>query len=528
MEGRTMVTLNLLALDVLNYIQDKKKFVLSKSERKFGRSSSTIKRTILQLNAYLPEENSLNLKQNIIYCNLSYDKKIALITGLSFNNYTTGLSERLELVIFTSFFAEIVNMSALYNEIGISRSTRKKDRSKIDGLFNGILLKTEIYPGKGIKIIGDEAKLRMYIAQRLATLLEFDTENKLRQRKANSPVERKLCEIFFAKAAHIVDTTQGEIATLFNKEGLRADYASRKLILIYYCMSKLRCAMGAYLTDVNVVDILPVEKYSFFAKECENNYMQMIVYSLNYNKPLAFPKVEELYSLAEQLVDEVQQNIVTKILTYHALVDACYNYIYKSLVKNHLGYMFYDDKIADVQDEYPLIVEIIRKFNNKHTFKQQQILKDDQIKTLSLVFSTFILKNKVYKEDKQKIVIITNSSSEKVGFWAEQLRKYIDFELVDFLTLNELHYLVDLEYDIIVTFSSRITHIMYNLGYLVERMPFHLKEADVEGLYKYGFSSNYQRKIEKAKFMEEIQGLTVQEIAEHIGEKYADYFIGEF
>lgn len=519
------MALNGLALDVLKHVQDKKKFCLSESEERFGKSASTIKRTVTQINNHMPGSHRLTIKNNCVNSTIPYDVRLEIVGSLDFSDYVTTTNERLSLLLFTSFFEGAVNMTKLYEKIGVSRSTRKKDRNEMLDFFSPKKLEIKTMRGYGIEVVGEEATQRMYIARKLTSMLEFGSDDVFRKRKANSPVDNKLSDIFLKATHSLISMQQEKMLHFLEQENLRADYASRKLLLIYFIIGQYRINQQKRLAYDDIPQVLPVDFYHFFEETLENRYMNLILSSLNYKEALQFPLSPMLRDFSNQLVAEVQRNIVTQFVTYEELENACYSYLYKCLIKNELGYLFYDDKLETTKIEFPLIVQIIEAFIAENYYEGQELLKETQIATLSLIFSTYILRNKVYKSDKKQIVIITNSSSEKINFFVEELKKYVDFELLDYLTLNELQQLENLKYDAVITFSSRITTVMEKQGYDVIRMPFYLEESHAKLLYDYGFPSNCQRKLLKKVFIEEIKGKTDEELDAFLSDTYDQYFI---
>jgi Transcriptional antiterminator len=519
------MTLNALSLRVLNYVQNRKTFSLQKSEQRFGKSSSTIKRTIAQINEFLPEGKRLIIKNDTVKSTLSYDDKIAIIQRITFAEYHVNRQERIMLLIFASFFEGVVNMTKIYQKMELSETTKKQDRKKIASFLENQKLFVKTFPGMGIEITGAEAASRMFISSTIAVLLECDSENDFFQREANNPVEREMCNIFLRNAQAVLEESKQRILAFLNQQHFRLDYASKKLLLIYFSLSILRQQREKIITEVELLSEIQLPKLrKFFTEPSENHYINLLIASLNYNVSWHFPHDKKIFDFTKALVHYVQRQIRTTIICNKQLIEACYSYIYKCTIKNALGYQFYDDKLDEVHIEYPHLIKTINIFMEQQEENIEITLKNSQIGTLSLIFSSSILRNKVYKKTKKCIVIITNSSSEKIEFFTEQLKKYVDFELVEYLTINELFHLSELTYDAVITFSSRITNMVKKQGIEAVQMPFYLEEIHAKVLIERGFSTNYRRKITKEEMMQKLVNKSAKEIEQILAE-YPDHFI---
>ncbi|MFV0577127.1 MAG: helix-turn-helix domain-containing protein [Fusobacterium ulcerans] len=100
-------------------------------------------------------------------------------------------------MIVYSFFSEILNMTSLYDNLGISLTTKKKDSKELNNILESNELKSEIVAKKGIKVIGNERNYHILIASILSDVFDLDFDDSLINRKANNPLERMNCSIVF-------------------------------------------------------------------------------------------------------------------------------------------------------------------------------------------------------------------------------------------------------------------------------------------------------------------------------------------
>lgn len=127
-------------LKLANYIQDKEAIDFESCVTLFEKSVSTIKRSVYRLNAYLPEELHFRVQNHTIETEMTYSDYVRLCQKLELKDYSPSVEERLNLAICYGFLQEIVNMTALYDSLYLSLSTKKKDRKKLGFLLeeNGV------------------------------------------------------------------------------------------------------------------------------------------------------------------------------------------------------------------------------------------------------------------------------------------------------------------------------------------------------------------------------------------------------
>lgn len=162
------LSINKSELKLLKRIQEKKSFNLEESEVVFNKSEISLKRNISNLNSYLPDEKKLKILNNTVTAEIDYRDYIEFVHNLSLNDYIISQGERINLMIVYSFFSEILNMTSLYDNLGISLTTKKKDSKELSNILESNELKSEIVAKKGIKVVGNERNYRILIASILS------------------------------------------------------------------------------------------------------------------------------------------------------------------------------------------------------------------------------------------------------------------------------------------------------------------------------------------------------------------------
>lgn len=147
-----------------------------------------------------------------------------------------------------------------------------------------------------------------------------------------------------------------------------------------------------------------------------------------------------------------------------------------------------------------------------------------QTSTLTLIFRKYINRNKLRGRNQKRLVIVTNSSVEKVGFFMEKLKLQVDVLLAGIININEIYLVEQMEYDYLIVFSNRIASMLAELDYPCLKLHFYLTKEDIELLFSLGFSTS-KRKIKTAYFIEEIRNMDKEQLKQYLLQEYDDFFL---
>lgn len=149
---------------------------------------------------------------------------------------------------------------------------------------------------------------------------------------------------------------------------------------------------------------------------------------------------------------------------------------------------------------------------------------EEQITSLTLIYSKWISKNRLYGRNRKRIILVTNVGFERVAYFLEKLKEHIEFEHVDTIDVNELNVLDNLKYDLILCFSKRTQSILRHLGYDALKIKFFLEHQDVLALYDAGCSSSKRRLIAK-DLVENLSNKSKDEQIEYLKTQYDTFFL---
>ncbi|MGN8799384.1 hypothetical protein ACTNCH_02190 [Candidatus Merdisoma sp. HCP28S3_D10] len=180
--------------------------------------------------------------------------------------------------------------------------------------------------------------------------------------------------------------------------------------------------------------------------------------------------------------------------------------------------------MEETKEQYHRLYDVIHASITEYEETYQTRLNHFQIASLTLIFRKFINRNKLAGRNRKKLVIVTNSSIEKIDFFMERMKFRVDAELLDVININELYLLPKYDYDFLIVFSNRIATMLDALGYSCVKLHFYLTEPDFDLLNQLGFSTS-RRKLKIRPFLSELQGMDEKAAADYLLEHYSDYFL---
>lgn len=113
-------------LRLANYVQEKGRVDFASCEQLFNKSESTLKRSLYNLNEYLPETKRFNISHHSMQTGMTYADYSNLCSSLSIDDYSPTIEERTALILTLSYLKNILNMTQLYKKLNISLSTKRK------------------------------------------------------------------------------------------------------------------------------------------------------------------------------------------------------------------------------------------------------------------------------------------------------------------------------------------------------------------------------------------------------------------
>ncbi|MCD5002635.1 helix-turn-helix domain-containing protein [Enterococcus saccharolyticus] len=515
------MTIHSFSLYLSNRIQEAQQITIAKLADKTGRSPATIRRTIHQLNDYLTPEKQFIVTESKIINQLTYTEYIQFIQSLTIFDYATSWKERLAFLFCLSMVNGHVNFSKQYEELGISQSTKKKDRPQFIQELAQHALTIQSFRGKGIAILGDEQTLRIQATRMISPLIELNEQNQIIPRQANNPIQQLTYQLIQPLFQHAEKANR--LQEFFASEKLSFNYQSTKFIYVYHFLSLHRTKQGFTIQQEPDFPVV-VPEYTFYHQTKEDRVFSHLLASLDNNGRPIYSYDPTIQSLSNACIAYVEERILTTFYTKKELQQELEQYLYKCVLRKNFHYDFYDNKLDDVEKEFSFLYQLVEYYclNNIH---ETIALNKHQISTITLLFREHVLKNKIAGRNLKKVVIITNSAKEKSDFFSQQLLYHFDTQIVAILNIDEIYKLKLLKFDNLMTFSNRISTILLENGFPNIKVNYYFHATDLEYLTKLGFSSNSHRKLLAQDFVQTIETIPKNDLADYLKQTFPNFFI---
>lgn len=508
-------------LTLLRYIQKRHSIPLAKAARQFGKNESSIRRAIEQINLSFPSP-VIEIEKGICSSHLSYEELVSLIRTMAPSDYASSWDERIRVMIVTVFFRGYVNASQLYEQWGLSLTTKKQDTGQLRQFLKKYGLTLTTLHKKGLTITGDELQLCFIVIDILHPLLEFTPENRVHARFANTPIERQSFELAMSFLQHGFFAAAEKMTLFLQKNHLAMNYPSKKFLLLFICIMETRP-----LKPANALSRRPPFKLPdlhFTDSPAENRLYNIALSMQNFSQSPELPFDTRLWQITERFAESIVNEIKQPFSIGEDFLTELYEYFYREITLDYFHCTFVDKTVENTAGKFPVLYEQIRRYGIYFQAAYNFSLLDEHLSTLTLIVEKYIIKNRTVDQKRKRIVIMTSINFERIGFFLEQLREYVAFQWVESLNLNEMHRLADLSYDYIFCFSTRIFNILNSRNLPVIRMNFFPERKDIDTLLQLGFTAQTHRFYANS-FALDLAGKTETEIVAYLKSRFGDYFV---
>lgn len=520
------MVLNSSSLNLIKYILDKKKISIKDTSLYFNKNESTIRREIELINLHSKDKNIIIIDNGMLETSFNYKKYTEFIESLSINQYSSTPIERINIILISALLNDYVNLTTIYNNLGLSLSTKKNDTKYLKKLLISNNLKLTILKRKGIKIEGDENRFRLLVVKKLQLIMDVTLDNMLERRKANNPYENYAYNLFIKKISPYENIIKAKLIYFLNNINVNISYLSKRFLILYLSVSIFRQENKYNLTSITKVPIT-VTNYKLFDNSLENQEFNNVAAILDTTPYQPFPFDEKLLKLSNIFVNKFLIDIKINILNKDQFIKEVYYFMYKQICSHYLDVSFDDKLVNNVEIALPKIHKIISI--NEKIFKEDYNIKlnNIQISTLSLIAKKWLNITSSVKRESLKIILVTNIVYERVQFFEGLIKSYYDVKLVGVFTLYDIEKIKTIKYDFIILFSNRMLSVIKEEFKNAIKVNFFLNDEDIKTLNSYGFKSS-KRRILLNEFIDEIKNLTPKnesKVIEYIKENYNDYFL---
>lgn len=510
-------------INFMKYLQETGVTNLFNEENRLFKTINTLKRNINNINTHLPLDKQFIVEGTIVISQIDYKYYLEFLGSLSLNDYSHVPKERINLLIIKGFFCDFFNKSEIYTNINVSLTTLKKDTLDLKKILKLHQLDLVNIPKKGVKIVGDELNYRLLTVSILLNLIDLENNGTIYSKKSNSPLERVFTEIVITNLKDYISEANLLLNTLLESLHLKLSYTSKKFLILYLSLTLFR------LDKKHEIELDRHFQFSTFNTSIlptknENFIFNYIFISLDFIDEKTIFYNEQLEQLTHTFLTSIQNKIITKILFEKEIFHEVYNFLYKSIIRNKLNYQLYDDKLENTEkflkNLYSITTESLKNIESIFNIS----FSNFQIGSLTIILKKYITKSKIVGRNKRRIIIVSNSSSEKIDFFIERLKIYVEFDLIKIISIDNLKILQTLDFDNLITFSNRIKLLLKEMDMESIKLSFYLDFKDIEKLINNGFSRT-NRKILANELSEKLENKTKEEIEKILKDNFSEYFV---
>lgn len=506
--------------ELIKFVMNNQPISLNQVSKEFNHTPQYVRNEIFKANSYLNPKYDIQIKNSIIDSNINYNDYLEIMKSLTFDTYAPNQTERFNTILVSGYFFEYVNLTTLYLKWGLSLTTKKRDIQILESKLKKLGLNIQRKPGMGVSIHGDTLKYRVLISGIINSCLDVFDLN-ISRRLANSPVENDIYDLFESRHNHLFEDAYSLIRNFLYEYQHDVGYYSKKFFLTYTLIALNK--PSHHNLEIKSLCIKPLNLY-LFEDKTENRAFNQVASMIDFDPIVPMPYNKELRTVVIELVHQVAASLNITLFNDVLLIEEMYTFVYRLYFIHYFGYQYEDKLVKKPELVYPKIVESI--INHKHLVEDMLnlSLNDEQITSLTLIFAKWVSMNQLHGLNAKKIVLVTNVSSERIQYFLESLSRSIDYVHVKTLDINEIELLSSLNFDLILSFSKRITSILLQRGYNATQVKFFMDHHDLETLYNHGCNKASLR-IDTNHFIEFLKNSDKQNIKDTIRAAYPHIFL---
>lgn len=515
--------MNNFDLSFLKYVQEHSPILIEEVIATFGKTMSTLKRSMKEINDVLDPAYHIHIDNQTITTAMTYREYIDFLTHIPFHRYITTAEERIRDLGVALCLQDVVNKSEYYKKFHVSPSTLKNDNLALATFLQANQLTIASIPRQGSRLDGDEILLRIAICLIILKTVEIGEDHLLVPHKANEPINKAIASQFLGACQQEIHQAAAHYQQRLAPR-LELGYNGKKYFLVYMSIALHRMRRGHRIQQSEHLDFIQSLDFTLLEDPHENRFLDLLISSLTFSwRPF------DVYDTT--LIQQVQRLCATlspllraEIHNPNRFFAELYEFIYSAIVQNKFNLYFDDKKLHHVETRYAELYCSVCQAIAPIEQHYRTTFSPVHLATLVLILKKYELQNRVCSEYKQRIVIVTNSSESKVGYFNEVLKSYFHIDIIGCVNINELHSLEQLPFDLLITFTNKISSYLkyYKLDYI--KVNFHLTRDDISLLARHGLS-RAKKKIPLDEFVSASQGLDQQQMRAWLEQQYPDIFI---
>lgn len=448
------------------------------------------------------------------YLNIGLIKGVVEITDISHaktilkENYNITLLSPEEREIYTLLqilFKRHINQGKLAEKLDISRNTLKVYLKNIKILLKSHNLKLELFPKKGLVLVGEEENIRL-CALNFFSLLKGSknflfkeiVENEIAieengiinfinycQRLMNRIVSDEAFEIIkkYLKITMAMGKNGNFMKKIKNEKFLEETEE--------YLAVKKACALLESTYDLELPKVEYLKITDFFLGS--HTYNHKYSYYENW---------VEMEVLVKKLIQAFNKRIDVDISKDDILLDGLLNHLKPTVYRIQNGIELENSIYLEVIESYPNLFKITKEVMTELENYIEQEFSDDEIAFITIHFKASMDRNRVFIKNKKKVLLVCGMGYGTSKLLAQQLKELFSIDIIDIIPKHILEKSLNKnEIDVII---STVDLKLLNISIPIIKVKPILTTENINFLKKSGFQKR-NKKYLLSEFINEIE-----------------------
>lgn len=361
-------------LDISLFISRNEELRLEELSKKFNKSERSIRNDIDSINDFLRKNNMdlIVLKNGLVFLSLNENQIKEAFNKLDYYDYTLDIVERtIIIIIYGLIFNEKFIISDLSRLMNVSRSTVKKDFSRVKSFIKNYGFKLKSEPAKGnILVCENECDINNL----LLDLLNYDINNV--ERFFYQELNIDINNIGNIELSNYLDYMYSMITEIEHNTSQYLTKTSKRFLVLYLLIYLVRVMNKKESKDTNNVKVIKNIEYKNFGDKLiysiengfdiklnqeERNLINRLINKLNFQvKKYENDNLLKIQFLTRRLIERISKEIEINLNQDEELLRNLSKHL-SSIVQNRIKKIEEFDHITEIANEYPEIIEVVEK-----------------------------------------------------------------------------------------------------------------------------------------------------------------------
>lgn len=485
-----------------NVIENSGEMSIKDLSKELDMSERAIRYEIEKIAEYLDTSNIELTKGTVIV------KDIPRVKGILKENYSIeylSSEERKMYILFEILLKRCINQGKLSEDLDVSRNTLKLYIKDVKDILENYNLKLEIFPKKGLVLVGNEESIRLCTLNFYGDLK--NSKNELFKDIIKGRVgvdesgiisfmnycQKLMNKIVSDEAFEIIKKYLKITITMVKEKNFITSIKNEKFLEDtdeYKAVRKASALLeSAYDLELSQVEYLKITDFFLGSHTYNNKYSY-------------YENWVEMEILIKKLLQKFNKRVDVDISKDDILLDGLLNHLKPTIYRIQNGIQLENSIYLEVIESYPNLFQITKEVMKELENYIEKEFSDDEIAFITIHFKASMDRNRVVSKNKKKVLLVCGMGYGTSKLLAQQLKELFSIEIVDIIPKHMLGISLNKnEVDVIVT-TVDLEDISKNIP--IFKVKAILSTENINILKKNGFQKR-NKKYLLSEFLNEIE-----------------------